>query len=141
MMIITIMLFEFQYSAMVERKLAYNELNQLQALYLAKAGARIGLLRQFKELGSGFVGTVRVNLAASEKTAPLGAGDGGPDIRVLSAMNAESGHAQRANSGHFAFYWDPVNFYGTALTVSHYLGEFAEAVRESRGISPVFPAV
>ena len=45
MMIITIMLFEFQYSAMVERKLAYNELNQLQALYLAKAGARVGLLR------------------------------------------------------------------------------------------------
>jgi len=45
MMIITIMLFEFQYSAMVERKLAYNELNQLQALHLAKAGARIGLLR------------------------------------------------------------------------------------------------
>ncbi len=45
MMIISIMLFEFQYSAMVERKLAYNDLNQLQALYLAKAGARIGLLR------------------------------------------------------------------------------------------------
>jgi len=45
MMIITIMLFEFQYSAMVERKLAYNELNQLQAYYLAKSGVRIGLLR------------------------------------------------------------------------------------------------
>jgi len=45
MMIIFIMLFEFQYSAMVERKLAYNELNQIQAHYLAKSGARIGLLR------------------------------------------------------------------------------------------------
>ncbi len=44
-MIISIMLFEFQYSAMVERKLAYNDLNQLQAYYLAKSGARIGLLR------------------------------------------------------------------------------------------------
>jgi len=45
MMIISILLFEFQYSAMVERKLAYNELNQLQAYYLAKSGIRIGLLR------------------------------------------------------------------------------------------------
>ncbi len=45
MMIITIMLFEFQYSSMVERKLAYNDLNQLQAYYLAKSGVRIGILR------------------------------------------------------------------------------------------------
>ena len=45
MMIISIMLFEFQYSAMIERALAYNELHQLQAYYLAKAGARVGLLR------------------------------------------------------------------------------------------------
>lgn len=45
LMIITILLFEFQYSAMVERKLAYNDLNQTQAYYLAKSGARIGLLR------------------------------------------------------------------------------------------------
>lgn len=45
MMIISIMLFEFQYASMVERKLAYNELNQLQAYYLAKSGIRIGLLR------------------------------------------------------------------------------------------------
>jgi len=45
LMIITIMLFEFQFSSMVERKLAYNELNQLQAYYLAKSGARIGMLR------------------------------------------------------------------------------------------------
>ncbi len=44
-MVITILLFEFQYAAMVERKLAYNELNQTQAYYLAKAGARIGMLR------------------------------------------------------------------------------------------------
>ncbi len=45
LMIITIMLFEFQFSSMVERKLAYNELNQLQAYYLAKSGAHIGILR------------------------------------------------------------------------------------------------
>lgn len=45
LMIITIMLFEFQYAAMVERKLAYNDLNQTQAYYLAKAGARVGMLR------------------------------------------------------------------------------------------------
>lgn len=44
-MIITIMLFEFQFSAMIERKLAYNELNQLQAYYLAKSGVKIGILR------------------------------------------------------------------------------------------------
>jgi type II secretory pathway component PulK len=45
MMIISIVLLEFQYTSMVERKLAYNELNQLQAYYLAKSGVRVGLLR------------------------------------------------------------------------------------------------
>ncbi len=45
LMIISIILFEFQYSAMVERQLAYNSLNQIQAYYLAKSGIRIGLLR------------------------------------------------------------------------------------------------
>jgi type II secretory pathway component PulK len=45
MMLMSLMLFEFQYQAMVERRLAYNELAQLQAYYLAKSGARIGLLR------------------------------------------------------------------------------------------------
>ncbi len=44
-MIIAIVLLEFQYQSFVERKLAYNDLNQLQAYYLAKSGARIGLLR------------------------------------------------------------------------------------------------
>lgn len=44
-MVITIILFEFQYAAMVERKLAYNDLNQTQAYYLAKSGARVGMLR------------------------------------------------------------------------------------------------
>ena len=44
-MVIFIMLFEFQYGAMVERQLAYNDLNQVQAYYLAKAGARMALLR------------------------------------------------------------------------------------------------
>lgn len=45
MLVISIMLFEFQYSSMVERQLAFSELNQLQAYYLAKSGIRIGLLR------------------------------------------------------------------------------------------------
>lgn len=45
MLIIAIMILEFQYAAIVERQLAYNDLNQLQAYYLAKAGARVGLLR------------------------------------------------------------------------------------------------
>lgn len=45
MMLISLMLFEFQYTTMVERKLAFNELNQVQAHYLAKSGIRMGLLR------------------------------------------------------------------------------------------------
>ncbi|MBI1861027.1 MAG: type II secretion system minor pseudopilin GspK [Deltaproteobacteria bacterium] len=45
LMVISIMLFEFQYASMVEQKLAYNELNQIQAYYLAKSGIRLGLLR------------------------------------------------------------------------------------------------
>jgi type II secretory pathway component PulK len=44
-MLITIILFEFQYSSMIERKLAYNDLNQTQAYYLAKSGVNFGLLR------------------------------------------------------------------------------------------------
>lgn len=39
------MILELQYSSMIERKLAFNELNQVQAYYLAKSGARIGMLR------------------------------------------------------------------------------------------------
>lgn len=45
LMIITLMLFEFQFGSMLERKLAYNELNQVQAHYLAKGAARVGMLR------------------------------------------------------------------------------------------------
>ncbi len=45
LMIISLMLFEFQYTTMVERKLAYNEWNALQADYLARSGVQIGLLR------------------------------------------------------------------------------------------------
>ncbi len=45
LMIITLILFEFQYETMVDRKLAYNELEQLQTYYLAKGAARLGLLR------------------------------------------------------------------------------------------------
>jgi hypothetical protein len=66
MMIISIMLFEFQHTAMVERKLAYNELNQLQAYYLAKSGVRMGLLRL------GLYGRVRKSPQVSnyKKTVP-----------------------------------------------------------------------
>ncbi len=45
LMIISLMTLELKYSAMLERKLAYNDLNQVQAYYLAKAGVRMGLLR------------------------------------------------------------------------------------------------
>ncbi len=45
LMMISLMLFEFQHNSMVERKLAVNELNQTQAYYLAKSGVRMGLLR------------------------------------------------------------------------------------------------
>ncbi len=45
LMIISIVLLEFQYQSFVERKLAYNDLNQLQAYYLAKSGVHVGLLR------------------------------------------------------------------------------------------------
>lgn len=41
----SLMTLELQYTSLVERKLAYNDLNHLQAHYLAKSGARIGLLR------------------------------------------------------------------------------------------------
>jgi type II secretory pathway component PulK len=43
--IMSLMSLELQYTSMVEQRLAYNDLNQLQAYYLAKSGARIGLLR------------------------------------------------------------------------------------------------
>lgn len=45
LLIISLMILELQYSSMIERKLAMNELNQVQAYYLAKSGARIGMLR------------------------------------------------------------------------------------------------
>lgn len=43
--ILSLMTLELQYTSMVEQRLAYNELNQMQAYYLAKSGANIGLLR------------------------------------------------------------------------------------------------
>jgi len=43
--ILSLMVMELQYTSMVEQRLAYNELNQMQAYYLAKSGANIGLLR------------------------------------------------------------------------------------------------
>lgn len=45
LLIISLMVMELQFNSMVERKLALNELNQIQAYYLAKSGIRIGLLR------------------------------------------------------------------------------------------------
>lgn len=45
LLIISLMIMELQYSSMIERKLAFNELNQVQAYYLAKSGIRIGMLR------------------------------------------------------------------------------------------------
>lgn len=45
LLIISLMILELQYSSMIERKLAMNELNQIQAYYLAKSGIRIGMLR------------------------------------------------------------------------------------------------
>lgn len=44
-MIITILLLEFQYASMLEKRLAYNDLHQTQAYYLAKSGIYMGLLR------------------------------------------------------------------------------------------------
>jgi type II secretory pathway component PulK len=44
-LIMSLLTIEFQYSVAIERKLAYSELNQLQAHYLAKSGARFALLR------------------------------------------------------------------------------------------------
>lgn len=45
MTIISILLFEFQYSARIEQQLAFNEITQAKAYYLAKSGIRIGVLR------------------------------------------------------------------------------------------------
>lgn len=44
-LIMSLLTIEFQYSVAIERKLAYSDLNQLQAHYLAKSGARFGLAR------------------------------------------------------------------------------------------------
>jgi type II secretory pathway component PulK len=44
-LIMSLLTIEFQYSVAIERKLAYSDLNQLQAHYLAKSGARFALLR------------------------------------------------------------------------------------------------
>lgn len=44
-LIMSLLTIEFQYSVAIERKLAYSDLNQLQAHYLAKSGVNFGLLR------------------------------------------------------------------------------------------------
>lgn len=45
LMLISLMTLELQYTSLVEKKLAYNDLNQIQAHYLAKSGVHLGLLR------------------------------------------------------------------------------------------------
>ena len=45
LLLISLMTLELQYTSLVERKLAYNDLNKIQTHYLAKSGSRLGLLR------------------------------------------------------------------------------------------------
>lgn len=45
LMLISLMTLELQYTSLIERKLAYNDLNHIQAHYLAKSGAKLALLR------------------------------------------------------------------------------------------------
>ena len=45
LLLISLMTLELQYTSLVERKLAYNDLNKIQTYYLAKSGVRLGLLR------------------------------------------------------------------------------------------------
>ena len=45
LLLISLMTLELQYTSLIERKLAYNDLNKIQTHYLAKSGSRLGLLR------------------------------------------------------------------------------------------------
>lgn len=45
LLLMSLMTLELQYTSLVERKLAYNDLNHLQTHYLAKSGVNLGLLR------------------------------------------------------------------------------------------------
>lgn len=45
LLLISLMTLELQYTSLIERKLAYNDLNHIQAHYLAKSGVHLGLLR------------------------------------------------------------------------------------------------
>jgi len=45
LLLMSLMTLELQYTSLVEKKLAYNDLSHLQAHYLAKSGIRLGLLR------------------------------------------------------------------------------------------------
>jgi len=45
LLLISLMTLELQYTSLIERKLAYNDLNQIQTHYLAKSGVNLGLLR------------------------------------------------------------------------------------------------
>ena len=45
LLLMSLMTLELQYTSLVERKLAYNDLNHIQAQYLAKSGVHLALLR------------------------------------------------------------------------------------------------
>lgn len=45
LLLMSLMTLELQYTSLVEKKLAYNDLSHLQAHYLAKSGIQLGLLR------------------------------------------------------------------------------------------------
>lgn len=45
LMLMSLMTLELQYTSLVEKKLAYNDLAHLQAHYLAKSGVHLGILR------------------------------------------------------------------------------------------------
>ncbi|MFM8270189.1 MAG: general secretion pathway protein GspK, partial [Pseudomonadota bacterium] len=45
LLLISLMTLELQYTSLIERKLAYNDLNKIQTHYLAKSGIRLGILR------------------------------------------------------------------------------------------------
>jgi len=45
LLLMSLMTLELQYTSLIEKKLAYNDLSHIQAHYLAKSGIRLGLLR------------------------------------------------------------------------------------------------
>lgn len=70
LMLLFLMTYELQYSASIERKLAYNDLNHLQAYYLAKSGANMGLIRLALYAKALKDPTVKSLLSAANPTPP-----------------------------------------------------------------------